>query len=890
MTGELDGQTYRCACRDTTTHEPTSDCLGSVTSDCYRALVALPDLALATGYGYLPVHRQVCAKDGNGFCSHYQIASASQRWDWLNEWVVDLFGGHTHFGDGDIVHHAAGGLNLTDYYQSKYEYAIMTLSDVGTDSGEPPGRMQQSGSPFPDPEYDTGHNNHDLFDFSTAMSKRLRATFAGRVRLTSEHRFSVPAINCNDPFHLGFAAVWAQVKCLIGCDPTELSPWWEDPDPIEVARNDLTIGGLVLVRPKEGTTSSIVVDDTATEMLGSRLALTAALPADRQGSSPDLMMIGTDVDGITSWVRLSATQNLQIESASTTAAIAVGSTSDVPSTQYYSTDSGSLPVALTPDSRVVSDPKSGSAALFVSGRGIWGYAPDTRAWQEAVASPEALLRTNPALTLVGDALVVAGGTGPDGALSDAWAVQVSGRGTQLLTNSLPPRSDALLALKPDSSGFVYAGGLDASGTPRDDVWELNRQSGGTLAVRELRADTARGITLTPETADLRIAPMGGAIRMYRLDPSQPTGVIHEQREDLGWVPLGLDGEALPLCPADDLHGGEVCGLDRTWWANVGTLACGSAPDKDTCRDPSCRRRSSRASCGTAGAGPCNGSAGALFATQRLPGAGEVDAVWTGRDALWVVRGKELQRWDITSPGNARLTGSVLLPKPGTMLAGRGQAVLVGTNAGVHRATFGNEGIMLGPVLELCGHPKAASAIGDDTWAVVTEFGLSTVATPLDGPPSVLARAEISVKHDATEARLLAGCGALSHGHDGASESEGGIGDNAVVVADDPAHVFVVLKKAVAEVDCEDLGAPVGRRGIVLPHRLDSLRLDSLNGRAYGAGTEFSPVFDQRGDALVLAGTHEVAGWVRRSDATLGDGTRVSSRNVGRYVEVAWVVP
>lgn len=344
-------------------------------------------------------------------------------------------------------------------------------------------------------------------------------------------------------------------------------------------------------------------------------------------------------------------------------------------------------------------------------------------------------------------------------------------------------------------------------------------------------------------------------------------MTHELRTRSGWSELDLSGAPMPACPVDDPHGGEACRLDPAWWSDAGTRSCASS-----------------------GSDMCTGARGGLLASQTLPAGREPDAVYAARGAVWVLAGRRLERWDATVPGAAVLSASAWLSKAGTMLAGHGSVVLVGTKAGVQRASLGEDGLSLGPVLELCGDPRAAAAVGDDTWAAVTEFGLVTLATPPDASPHVLAQAEISVDADSTIVRPVSGCGAFGHNHDGPGQGESGIDDNAVVAVQDSAHVFVVLKKAIAEIDLSDLAAPVGGRGLALPHRIDALRLDTLQGRAYGAGARLLPILDLRGNTLSISAEHDLASWVRRSDATLRDGTRLSARIDGERVEVAWVAP
>jgi len=871
VSGEVDGQTYRCACRNRNTGkpitDPVTDCLDQPQSDCFRRDVPIVNPLTANGYGYLPVQRKNCAQQqANGFCAHYPIDSGDESWDWVDEYEKADPSKPPHFGPGDVIAAPPSPpINPQPYLYSRYQYAIMTLSDIDA----APARDQQLGSlpsPFPDPLYVTGDDySKGLGDVTSPQSKRLRATFTGNLQLSSEHQVYLPPKICNDPFHLGFAAVWAQYQCVIGCDPLDLSKWWEDPDPFQIVRNDTTLSGLVLVRPAEGYTSSIVADETAQELLGSSPVLAAPMPTGPDFAGPSLMVLGTSRAG-TSWLLLAQGGSL-IGGLGAPVAAPLAAPAGPPSRSYYTADEGELPVALAQGSRLLTDRRTDWAALFVPGSGVWGFDPLTATWRNAGAPAEVVSRGEPALAMVGDALVVAGGVTAQGTASDAWAVSLAGHGSQLLTRSLPPRRSALLAVKADSSGLAYGGGFDDSGAARDDIWSLDREPGGALSVRLVSADTGRGIALTPNTAGLDLPPLGGRPRLYRLDPSQPTGVTHELRTRSGWSELGLDGSPMPACPADDPHGGEVCRLDPAWWSDAGTRSCAAS-----------------------GSDMCTGARGKLLASQHLPAKREPDAVWAGHGAVWVLAGRRLERWDATTPGAAVLSAGAWLPKAGTMLAGHGSEVLVGTKAGVQRAALGGNGITLGPVLELCGHPLAAAAVGDDTWAAVTEFGLVTLATPPDAAPHLLAQAEIGVNGGATVVRPVSGCGGFGHDHDGPGQGESGIDDNAVVAVEDAAHVFVVLKKAIAEVELTDLAAPLGARGLTLPHRIGALRLDALQGRAYGAGAQLLPIVDLRADALSISGEHQLASWVKRSDAKLGDGTRLSARIDGERVEVAWVAP
>lgn len=474
VTGEVDGQTYRCACRNSINfdpiQDPVEDCVDNGQSDCFRRDVVLADPASANGHGYLPVQRNSCVPDPNGFCTHYSIDSGHESWDWVDEYKNADPARPAHFGPGDIIAASPSPpINPQPYLYSRYQYAIMTLTDIDA----APARDQQLGSqpsPFPDPLYVTTDDlDKGLGDVTSPQSKRLRATFTGNLQLSSEHVVYLPPNICNDPFHLGFAAVWAQFKCIIGCDPLDLSKWWEDPDPFQLVQNDTTLSGLVLVRPAEGYTSSIVADETAQELLGSSPVLAAPMPTGPDFAGPVLMVLGTSRTG-TSWALLA--QGLSLGGGGGLLRAPLATPAGPPSTSYYTADYGELPVALAEGSRLLTDRRTDRAALFVPGSGVWGFNPLTAKWRNAGAPLEVVSRGEPALAMVGSALVVAGGVTESGTATDAWAVSLEGHGAELLTASLPPRRSALLVVKPDSSGFAYAGGFDDSGAARDDIWSL----------------------------------------------------------------------------------------------------------------------------------------------------------------------------------------------------------------------------------------------------------------------------------------------------------------------------------------------------------------------------------------------------------------------------------
>ena len=507
VNGEVDGQTYRCACRDKVTLQPIADCLDSERSDCFRRDVqVVTDLSKTTGYGNLPLERESCSYDANGFCAPYPIDSAEKSWVWHYEHSNHDPPEPAHFGTNDFVTVKAGGVNEESFIQSRYEYAIMTLTSIK----KAPAKDQQFGSdpsPFPDPRFvSTDDINKNLWDPTSAESKRLRVNFAGELQLTEEHRALIPPLICNDPFHLGFDAVWTQVKCIVGCDPLDFSKWWEDGDPFQLVRNDTTLSGLVLVRPAEGYTSSIVADDIAQELLGSSSVLAAPMPTGPAAAGPDLMVLGTNRAG-TSWLRLAQGFALGdvggLLGAPTAAAFVAPATA--PSTGYYTVDSGQLPVPLAEGSRLLSDPRSDWVGLFVPGWGVWGYNPLTGSWRNAGAPPEVVSRGEPALAMVGSALVVAGGVTEAGAATDAWAVSLAGHGAQLLSQSLPPRRSALLTVKADASGFAYEA---ASTTPASRA----TISGASIASRPARCRHGSWRPIQDAASRSRPTPQGSISR------------------------------------------------------------------------------------------------------------------------------------------------------------------------------------------------------------------------------------------------------------------------------------------------------------------------------------------------------------------------------------------
>ncbi|MBK8995823.1 MAG: hypothetical protein IPM35_08755 [Myxococcales bacterium] len=90
-----------------------------------------------------------------------------------------------------------------------------------------------------------------------------------------------------------------------------------------------------------------------------------------------------------------------------------------------------------------------------------------------------------------------------------------------------------------------------------------------------------------------------------------------------------------------------------------------------------------------------------------------------------------------------------------------------------------------------------------------------------------------------------------------------------------------------EVAVRDPDAPSVRSVLPIQQPLAALRADALGLRAYAVApsSQHRTAFDLRGDALVAAGTHELAAWTRRRDSG-----RLRIRVASNKAELARIAP
>ncbi|MBX3131748.1 MAG: hypothetical protein KF718_33835 [Polyangiaceae bacterium] len=483
------------------------------------------------------------------------------------------------------------------------------------------------------------------------------------------------------------------------------------------------------------------------------------------------------------------------------------------------------------------------------------YGDDPPARHELPA--ELLGRTGAALALHGHNLLVASGAQESTLATDLWLVDLHTGQAALLREDLPPRRGARLSVTPSGSHVHLAGGRDASGARHDDVWQLSdfRAVPGDAAPRRLYADTSDRDTFEPRTSPLVYDAVSGDLLQVRFDAAHVQGAALRQRTSFGWESLGEDGMPAACAPGDP--GGNLCPLTTAWWASPGRLPCAG--------------------------GSCSGSAGAIERTDALgPATLRADA---DQDGVWLLKAARLERWQRASDGPLMRTASLALPKLARDVAARRGRALVATIDGVHLARDTAGAATLSPRLKLCGSPYRVAAVGDDIWAVATTLGLALVGevegelrvesvslllphglTPLPaGPAGELA---------CTLASSLHAVGAL-------------LGPTSAFADAGRGRLLLASARHLLDIDVTRPTTPTLRGMIDLSHALSNLRVDTSQQRAYGAGVlpSYDPAFDLRGPTAALAGSHEVASWVKRRDA---GAFRV--RQVALRTEAAQVVP
>ncbi len=861
------GNVYRCACRHAVTGDPIpgAACVSDPDSECFRDDVGEADPGVFDGRGWRPVDRAGCSRNQTWCDSmplavpRFDVGRTSSGWFWHDETKSFPASSLTrHFAPGDVQSFdgtAASG----QHERLTHEYAIWSLVELNTHLGLP---WRPLVAPFRDPE-DDPIKGAPLHDVLSSHSLRIRSSLSEQTaaNLTSSHTELKPGIICN---------------LLTPEQQLSKIEWWFGPDPVAPQRTDFTRGravvhdnttfsSLAILRPAEGNyatgelgalaaASWVASSDVAIAPLGSNRAFTSPGPGLAQASAaerdpnaePDVFVLERGVS----------------DRPAQFARLAPVSVSDV-SARYELVRLGELRGTISSDAQLVTDVEGRSAAVvdFFSGV-VEGILPDGEAPLRHALPAELLNRTGAALALRGNNLLVAGGELGSALQSDLWLMDLYSGTYALLRSDLPARSRALLSVSPDGSHVLLAGGSDPSGSMHDDVWQLSSFAHfpGAAPPKRLYSDTSASALGFAHTA-LFFDPFADELLRVAYAPGEPEGLTLRARTPFGWEPLDDTGR-IAQCAPEDPTGGKLCALETDWCSSVGRVACGAQN--------------------------CEGSAGTLVAKAKLsPPAIAADVTDAG---VWLARPHRVEHHAVAEPLALALTGSASLAKKALDIAARGTTALVATRRGVQLASLGGNGIELSPNLELCGAPLDVEPLGEDSWAVMTPLGLAIVGGGLNSELRVLSMSVLVplgqhgklIPLDLDPAKVWACKLAKKFGHFAGFLK--GITELAPV---DGSRLLVSTGKHVFDLRTTQGGAPTVAGLVHLKKPLWALRADASGGRAYGVGLgkKHRPVFDLRGERITLAGSHNVASWVKRRD-----GGTLRLKRHGAFAALARVVP
>ena len=859
------GNGYRCACRDALTGAPISGpaCVLNQASECFRNDVAEANRQLYTGRGWRALDRAGCARS-HTWCDpiplpvpRFDVGQSSSHWAWTQETTAFPAGTATqHFSPGDLIS-VPGSLINGAHVRAQREYALWSLVELQQHLGLP----KRASAPFIDPEFDP--RAFPLQNTASQMSRLVRSSLSEQTLsgLTSAHSSLSAGITCG---LLTLEQQLSKVKLWFGPDPV-LPERYGVSQLRALVHGDGPLLSAAVLRPTEGNYATLSLGDVAMDswLSSSSVGITplatdrlvsgplpglASLAASERDpiAEPDLFVFERGVgDRPARFARLAPVE------VTTTSA------------RYEVVRFGELRGTVSTAAEVVTDAEGRVAAVvdfhndFVEAVLPDGALPMRHALPVALSG-----RSDAALALRGNLLLVAGGLSDAGLHQDLWLLDLYSGTARELRADLPPRRGALLSVTPSGSHVLYAGGFDAAGASHDDVWQLAGPAAppGEAKPAQLYADTSAASVGLSASA-LALDPIGGELLRVTYEPTAVEGLALATRTNSGWERLDDTGE-VQRCAAQDSPGGKLCSLSAAWWASVGRTACESTS--------------------------CQGSAGALLGTAKL--LPPIVAADVSAEGAWLARPHRVEFVGATEPSTLGATRGAAVHERPWDIAARGATALLTTREGVRLAILEGESVALGEELALCGTPFDVEALAEDTWAVMTTVGLAIVGGGVTTPLRVLS---MSLLVPAGPQGTL-----LALGTDASAEwacklakpfahAAGALKAITALAPVERGRVLVSYGKHVFDVDASNAAEPALRDVLHLKLPLFALRADARGGRAYGlgAGPKHRPIIDLHGEQLVVTGAHDVAHWVMRRDA----GALRLGRH-GAWAELAWVAP
>ncbi len=862
------GNAYRCACRSVLTGAPLtgSACVADPASECFRDNVAEAVRQTYSGRGWRALDRSGCSRTDT-WCNpsvlpvpRFDVGHSKSHWAWTQESTLFPAGSPTqHYSPGDLVSFPGSIFNGA-HTRTVYEYAVWSLVELDDHLGLP----KRASAPFPDPEFDPLNRALALRNVNSQVSRLVRSSLSEQTAasLTSAHDSLTVGITCG---LLTLQQQLAKVELWFGPDP--VSPVRSDFSRVRgVVHDDAGLLTMAVLRPAEGnymtpqlgvvamdswlSSSSVSISPLQSNrgFSGPLPGLTLAAAAERDiNAEPDLFVFERGVsDRPARFARLAP-----VEVSDTTI-------------RYEAARFGELRGTLSSAAQAVTDAEGRVAAVVDLATGfVEAVLPDGERPMRHALPPELLYRSEAALRLRGNLLLVAGGVNVDGALeSDLWLVDLYSGTTAKLRSDLPARRGAQLSVTPNGSHVLYAGGTDAMGESHDDVWQLASYAAvpGVAAPTRMFADTSAASAGLAQSA-LAFDPIAAELTRLDFDPALPEALALSERTTHGWQPLDDTGQ-LMTCQPEDPVGGQLCRLDKSWWSGTGRIPCGG--------------------------GTCSGAAGELLhETKLLP---PIVAADVSDGALWLARPHRVEYRAASEAGSLAAPLGQGLQHKALDIAARGTTALVATRGGVRLASLATGGVSLSPELKLCGAPYDVEALGDDSWAVMTPLGLAIVGGGLDSELRVHSMSLLVplgphgklIPLHVDPSKVWACKLANKFGH-----FAGFLKGVTAVAAVDGGRVLVANGKHLFDVDTSNSAEPELRGVTHLKKPLSALRADATGGRAYGVGAppKHRPVFDLRGATVAPNGNHNIRAWVTRRDSG-----NLRLRRHGAWAQLAWVSP
>ena len=849
------GQTYRCACRNRTTGAPLpgAACVLDAESECFRAQATPASGATAVGRGWRPVDRQGCPRDPNGWCTklsyvvpRFDSVVSSVSWRWLDEATVYGPGSSKpHFAPGD-VEVVPGSFTSSAHTRLTHDYATWTLPDID----EPPALPGVAAtSYFHDPEYDPLHRAEALWDLSSLPSTRLRASFSEQpvAALVSPHSAFYPGLPCTI---LTLDQQLVKLELWFGPDPV-VPDRTTFADARVLAHDGGLVQGTVLLRAHEGGYAGLVLGPTAAETwLATAPVLVAPINA-----APAVQPAVAAAPSSSTRATNAEPNILAIERGGASARWALLQPSSISDTevQYEQREGGWLSGAVTTAARTVADAAGETAVVIDFGEGWFEvFSPDSHTWTRRSLPAELVGLEGAATAVWGANLLVAGGWRAGAPATELWQLELFSGVNARLRADLPPRREARLSVTPSGESLLLTGGVDPQGVRHDDVWQLVPFERPAL---RLFSDTLRAAAFDARVTVVFDAPFEGLVRSVGFDTTREALVVSRLRADQGWEEATVAGESR-LCPLSDSAGGTLCALGAPWWSSPGRVPCGSSA--------------------------CDGTSGALEAVAFIPGPGAVIDADVDDLSAWVIRAKAVERWRFDAGPHPVLLAKATLPAKARAISVSAAGALVATDAGLSLARSSESGFELGAALPLCGRPLKIERLTETTWAVATTAGLAVVAGGTGSPLELrsMSSFEPAGPSATPPSHAAADCKAAT---ESAADGLSGVTSLAHIGE----RLLIASGGTLYEVAVRDPDAPSVRSVLPIQQPLAALRADALGLRAYAVApsSQHRTAFDLRGDALVAAGTHELAAWTRRRDSG-----RLRIRVASNKAELARIAP